>query len=201
MEHLRIGEDQVHGLFGPAQEHTGQSRQRVFVHGNQATPDHRPGILIALQPHLQCSHCLCGHLRRAIPDTLALLALQRRPRLLPGQPELLGQRKPQRPRAVKARGKLQPDRIKTLLLARGAVQVEQGHPDFELLWRRVAGALRQHFQQAGLGPGAVAIGKTNGCFFQIRVVQKRQCRPGLEARRLYRLLRVGSRLQGLHCRH
>ncbi|MNT64907.1 hypothetical protein D3C72_2028470 [compost metagenome] len=51
------------------------------------------------------------------------------------------------------------------MLSGGAVEVEQRHPDFELLLRRILLVLGQNVHQAGLGTCVVTIGKPDGGFF------------------------------------
>ena len=78
---------------------------------------------------------------------------------------MIGHRKPQRSRPAEARGKIDGQGVKTVLLACRTVQVKQRHPDFQLLLRVVLRVLGENIQQARLSARMVAIGKPDGGFF------------------------------------
>ena len=58
------------------------------------------------------------------------------------------------------------------MLAGGPVQVEQRHPQFQLLLRVILPVLLQHLQQARLSAFVVAVGIADGRFFKIGFVHE-----------------------------
>jgi hypothetical protein len=80
----------------------------------------------------------------------------------------VGQRHPLRRRAAQAARELDRRGLEAVLLARGAIQVEQRQPGLVMVGASALGV--EHFAQAGFGALVVAVGEADGSLLELRVV-------------------------------